>query len=244
MKRTASEIEIVRLHIPRRVNAPGTAIAPRGIILHYIGNPGTSARQNASYFAHVGTQTSVHYIVDDREVIEIIPPDRKSYGTSSRRHNESFIQIEMCHPDESGKVSNATLTNVVCLCRELMKQYEITEIIRHYDVTGKRCPLWYVDHPEEWEALKRRIVEGEDEMTEELRGALAEIEERLTAIEAVTVSRMIYNYVDGNMPEWARGTVQKLMDRGYLKGTDEGLGLDDAMLRILVMLDRAGAFEN
>ena len=242
MKRTASEIEIVRLHIPRRVNAPGTAIAPRGIILHYIGNPGTSARQNASYFAHVGTQTSVHYIVDDREVIEIIPPDRKSYGTSSRRHNESFIQIEMCHPDESGKVSNATLTNVVCLCRELMKQYEITEIIRHYDVTGKRCPLWYVDHPEEWEALKRRIVEGGDEMTEELRGALAEIEERLTAIEAVTVSRMIYNYVDGNMPEWARGTVQKLMDKGYLRGTDEGLGLDDAMLRILVMLDRAGVF--
>ena len=228
-------MEIVRLHIPRRVNAPGTAIAPRGIILHYIGNPGTSARQNASYFAHVGTQTSVHYIVDDREVIEIIPPDRKSYGTSSRRHNESFIQIEMCHPDESGKVSNATLTNVVWLCRELMGRYGITEIIRHYDVTGKRCPLWYVEHPEEWEALKGRIVEGEDEMTEEL-------ERRLAAIEAVTVNRMIYNYVDENMPEWARGTVQKLMDRGYLRGTDEGLGLDDSMLRVLVMLDRAGAF--
>lgn len=226
---------IVRLHIPRRVNAPGTAIVPRGIILHYIGNPGTSARQNANYFAHVGTQTSVHYIVDDREVIEIIPPDRKSYGTSSRRHNESFIQIEMCHPDESGKVSNATLTNVVRLCRELMERYGITEIIRHYDVTGKRCPLWYVEHPEEWEALKGRILEGEDEMTEEL-------EKRLAAVEAVTVNRMIYNYVDENMPEWARGTVQKLMDRGYLRGTDEGLGLDDAMLRVLVMLDRAGAF--
>ena len=229
-------MEIVRLHIPRRVNAPGTGIVPKGIILHYIGNPGTTARQNASYFAHVGTQTSVHYIVDEEEIIEIIPPEEKSYGTSSRRHNESFIQIEMCHPDESGKVSNATLTNVVWLCRELMGRYGITEIIRHYDVTGKRGPVWYVEHPEEWEALKGRIVEGEDEMTEEL-------ERRLAAIEAVTVSRMIYNYVDGNMPEWARGTVQKLMDRGYLRGTDEGLGLDDSMLRVLVMLDRAGAFE-
>ena len=235
-------MEIVRLHIPRRVNAPGTAIVPKGIILHYIGNPGTTARQNASYFAHVNSQTSVHYIVDEEEIIEIIPPEEKSYGTSSRRHNESFIQIEMCHPDESGKVSNATLTNVVWLCRKLMGRYGITEIIRHYDVTGKRCPLWYVEHPEEWEALKRWILGGEDEMTEELRGALAKIEERLTAIEAVTVNRMIYNYVDENMPEWARGTVQKLMDRGYLRGTDEGLGLDDAMLRILVMLDRAGAF--
>lgn len=69
-----------------------------------------------------------------------------------------------------------------------------------------------------------------------------ELERRLAAIEAVTVNRMIYNYVDENMPEWARGTVQKLMDRGYLRGTDEGLGLDDSMLRVLVMLDRAGAF--
>ena len=227
-------MEIVRLHIPKRVNAPGTAIQPRELILHYIGNPGTTARQNASYFAHVNSQTSVHYIVDDTEIIEIIPPDQKSYGTSDREHNERGIQIEMCHPDASGKVSDATLTNVVRLCRELMGRYGITEIIRHYDVTGKKCPLWYVEHPEEWEALKGRIVEGGDEMTEELRGAL-------TAIEAV--NRMIYNYVDENMPEWARGTVQKLMDRGYLKGTDEGLGLDDAMLRILVMLDRAGAFE-
>lgn len=235
-------MEIVRLHIPKRVNAPGTAIVPKGIILHYIGNPGTTARQNASYFAHVGTQTSVHYIVDEEEIIEIIPPEEKSYGTSDRAHNESFIQIEMCHPDASGRIEEAVLEKVVWLCRELMKRYGITEIIRHYDVTGKRCPLWYVEHPEEWEALKGRIVEGGDEMTEELRGALAEIEERLTAIEAVTVSRMIYNYVDGNMPEWARGTVQKLMDKGYLRGTDEGLGLDDAMLRILVMLDRAGVF--
>lgn len=228
-------MEIVKLHLPKRVNAPGTAIRPRELILHYIGNPGTTARQNASYFAHVNSQTSVHYIVDDGEIIEIIPPDQKSYGTSSREHNERGIQIEMCHPDASGKISETTLDNVVWLCRELMERYGITEIIRHYDVTGKKCPLWYVNHPEEWEVLKERIVEGEDEMTEEL-------ERRLAAIEAVTVNRMIYNYVDENMPEWARETVQKLMDRGYLKGTDEGLGLDDAMLRVLVMLDRAGAF--
>lgn len=229
-------MEIVRLHIPRRVNAPGATIRPRELVLHYIGNPGTTARQNASYFAHVNSQTSVHYIVDDGEIIEIIPPDQKSYGTSSREHNERGIQIEMCHPDASGKISETTLANVVWLCRELMDRYGITEIIRHYDVTGKKCPLWYVNHPGEWEALKKRIVEGEDEMTEEL-------ERRLAAVEAVTVNRMIYNYVDENMPEWARGTVQKLMDKGYLRGTDEGLGLDDAMLRILVMLDRAGAFE-
>ena len=25
------------------------------------------------------------------------------------------------------------------------------DVIRHYDVTGKRCPVYYVEHPEAWE---------------------------------------------------------------------------------------------
>ena len=54
---------------------------------------------------------------------------------------------------------------------------------------------------------------------------------------------MIYNYVDENMPEWARGTIQKLMDNGYLQGDENGaLGLNDTMLRLLVINDRAGLY--
>ena len=53
---------------------------------------------------------------------------------------------------------------------------------------------------------------------------------------------MIYNYIDDNMPAWARPTVQKLVDAGYLQGDGEGLNLTDDMLRMLVVLDRAGAF--
>lgn len=237
-------MEIIKQEIPKRINAPGIKIIPKGIILHYIGNPGTTARQNARYFSHVNSQISVHYIVDDTEIIEIIPPEQKSYGTSNKEYNESYIQIEMCHPDESGKISERTLTNTVWLCRELMERYRITEIIRHYDVTGKQCPLWYVKHPDEWEKLKERILEEEFTVSqyEELMKGIEKIGERLDRIEAETVNRMIYNYVDENMPEWARGTVQKLMDKGYLRGTEEGLNLDDTMLRILVILDRARVF--
>ena len=56
-------------------------------------------------------------------------------------------------------------------------------------------------------------------------------------------SKMIYAWVDDNMPEWAKPTVTKLMRKGYLKGDDEGkLNLDDNMLRILVINDRAGIY--
>ena len=58
-------------------------------------------------------------------------------------------------------------------------------------------------------------------------------------------SKMIYNYVDDNMPEWAKPTVQKMMDKGFLKGDENGcLGLTDELLRVFVINDRAGVYEN
>ena len=52
-------------------------------------------------------------------------------------------------------------------------------------------------------------------------------------------------YVDDNMPEWAKPTVQKMMDKGFLKGDENGcLGLTDELLRVFVINDRAGVYEN
>lgn len=156
--------EITYMHLEGRINNPQARIEPVGIILHYIGNPGTSAKANANYFAHVNSQVSVNYIVDDNEIIEIIPPYMKSYGTSSGEYNGKYIQIEMCHKDAAGVISEGTLENTVWLCRKLIGEYGCRDIIRHYDVTGKICPKWYVEHPNEWEALRARILKEEEEM--------------------------------------------------------------------------------
>ncbi len=56
--------------------------------------------------------------------------------------------------------------------------------------------------------------------------------------------KMIYNYIDDNMPEWARPTIQKLVDKEILIGDENGLNLTYDMLRIMVILDRTGAFDN
>ena len=56
------------------------------------------------------------------------------------------------------------------------------------------------------------------------------------------VEEVRYNTVS-ECPDWARETVQKLVDRGYLNGTGEGLDLSADMVRLLVILDRAGAFK-
>nr|DAZ26029.1 MAG TPA: Cell wall hydrolase autolysin [Caudoviricetes sp.] len=79
------------------------------------------------------------------------------------------------------------------------------------------------------------IKKGEDDMAK-----VAELEKRIAKLE----NKMVYNYVDDNMPNWAKATIQKLMDRDILRGDTEGkLGLTDEMLRILVVLDRAGVFK-
>lgn len=76
---------------------------------------------------------------------------------------------------------------------------------------------------------------------EEIMQRISALEERTANLENV----MIYNYMDDNMPEWAKPTIQKLMDKGYLNGTgDNELGLTMEMIRLLVVVDNAGAFDN
>jgi hypothetical protein len=111
---------------------------------------------------------------------------------------------------------------------------------RYFAATA--CPGDYLasKFPYIAEEVNKRL-KGELTMTqyEELKGLLTKIEKRLDKIEGV----MIYNYIDKNMPEFAKPTIQKLVDKGYLKGNEKGeLGLTDEMLRTYVILDRAGVF--
>lgn len=52
----------------------------------------------------------------------------------------------------------------------------------------------------------------------------------------------VYNWTL-EVPEWGRPTVQKLLDKGWLKGDENGaLGLTEMAVRLLVINDRAGLY--
>lgn len=73
---------------------------------------------------------------------------------------------------------------------------------------------------------------------EELTKRLDELEKKIGSGE------MIYHYIDDNMPQWARSTIQKLADKAWLQGNENGeLGLTDDLLRLLVINDRAGLYD-
>lgn len=144
---------------------PGTELKKiRGIVIHYVGNPGTTAEANRNYFESLsagtdGVYASAHFIVGlEGEVLQCIPLTEISYASNSR--NDDTIAIEVCHGDESGKFSDVTYRRVVELTAALCDQLDLSadDVIRHYDVTGKDCPKYYVEHPEAWTQFRADVA--------------------------------------------------------------------------------------
>lgn len=128
------------------------------IVIHYVGNPGTTAQQNHDYFSNPGTTVNSHFLVGlDGEVIQCIPLYERSSASNWR--NKDTISIEVCHPDISGEFNEETEKRLVELTAWLCKicKLDSDDVIRHYDITGKLCPLYYVQNESEWEALLKKV---------------------------------------------------------------------------------------
>lgn len=249
------------LNIIKRVSTRNTVWKPSRpltyIVWHY--TAGTTSRpgaalNTAAYFAGPNAQGSADYIVDDRDIVQYNPDIKNRYcaavgGKYSTRGgslykiatNVNCISIELCsnttdgqvHPynDPAWYLTNKTIANATALTVELMRQHNIPadNVIRHYDVSGKCCPGvigWNEDSGDasKWQAVKSNI----EEATMQRFNTLAE------------------------MPEWARPTVQKLMDKKVLVGSgakkdpqgypaDLDLSLD--MVKLLCINDRAGVYK-
>ncbi|MBP1546612.1 MAG: N-acetylmuramoyl-L-alanine amidase, partial [Oscillospiraceae bacterium] len=119
------------------------------LAVHYVGNPNTSAVANRNYFENLkdthSAYVSSHFIIGlNGEIIQCIPLDEWSYCTNQA--NGYSISIECCHPDSSGKFTEATEKALAELCAYLCEKFGLNpmnDIIRHYDVTGKQCPLYW-----------------------------------------------------------------------------------------------------
>lgn len=132
----------------------------KNIVVHYVGNPGTTAQENRDYFNSAQSTVSAHFVVGiDGKIIQCIPLSEVSAASNNR--NIDTISIEVCHPDETGEFSipayNATVKLCVWLCHEFGLDEQ--DIIRHYDVTGKLCPRYYVAHPDAWNQFKEYVKE-------------------------------------------------------------------------------------
>ena len=141
----------------------------KNIVIHYVANPKTSALQNWKYFENKN-YVSAHFIIDlDGSILQCMPLDEVAWAIGTTEGNYSTISIECCHPDSTGKFTDATYESLVKLVSWLCQKYNFTadQVKRHYDyprtnssgvVWHKSCPLYFVDHPEKWEEFKNALL--------------------------------------------------------------------------------------
>ncbi|MGO5051201.1 peptidoglycan recognition protein family protein [Lachnospiraceae bacterium LCP25S3_G4] len=136
-----------------------------GIVVHYTANPGSTAQQNRDYFEGLKdsqiTKASSHFVIGlEGEIVQCIPTWEIAYASNER--NRNTVSIECCHPDTTGEFTNETYNSCVKLTAWLCQKFGLTEkdVIRHYDVTGKMCPKFYVEHEEEWIQFKEHVKDA------------------------------------------------------------------------------------
>ena len=199
------------------------------IVMHYTANNGDTAKNNCDYYHRVGgLQASAHYFVDEHGAMQSVREGDTAWHCGARAYwhpecrNDNSIGIEMCsrkRADGSYYIKPETVANAAALAKDIMQRYGIDadHVLRHYDVTGKRCPMPWVDEPAQWEAFKDSLLPEENTNEED--------------------DDMIrYDTID-DVPGWARSTIKEMMDAGLIAGMGGGrLDLSDDMLRILYIM--------
>ena len=150
---------------PNEYSRPGEALTEvKTIFVHYTANPGTSAAQNRSYFEQQKdmhqASVSSHFIIGyDGEILQILPLDEIGYAVKTRNYDS--ISIECCYKSENGQFTQETYDSLIALLSWLTEAYDLDseDILRHYDCGGKKCPLYFVDHEDAWERLKKDVEE-------------------------------------------------------------------------------------
>ena len=199
------------------------------IVMHYTANNGDTAKNNCDYYHRVGgLQASAHYFVDEHGAMQSVRECDTAWHCGARAYwhpecrNANSIGIEMCsrkRADGSYYIKPETVANAAALAKDIMQRYGIDtdHVLRHYDVTGKRCPMPWVDDPAQWNAFKASLSPEENTNEED--------------------DDMIrYGTID-DVPGWARSTIKEMMDAGLIAGMGGGrLDLSDDMLRILYIM--------
>ena len=237
-----------------RSNRGGTPI--KYIVVHDTGNPsrGANATAHYNYFNGGDRSSSADFFADDTQVLCVndyykfytwhCGDGHGKYGITNR----NSVGIEFCINVDSDR--NKTLERTAQLVRELMQELNIPidRVVRHYDASRKNCPQSMSGNGwAQWYEFKEKL-KGEDltmAQYEELKNRMDEMSANLTNIindmdaklEKIT-NPMIYNYIDKNMPEWARSAVSWAVENGILNGDENGLNLDDKDLRFITMMYR------
>ena len=162
----------INKNITSRNYTKGNNRSIKYIVIHYVGAVST-AKANCSFFKLTYRGASAHYFVDDTSIWQCVDDKNIAWHCGgglqgSKGHtyfkkclNSNSIGVEMCCYKNNGKldISSKTESNTIELVKELMNKYKISasNVIRHFDVTGKDCPAPFVSDESRWKSFKSKI---------------------------------------------------------------------------------------
>ena len=130
------------------------------IAWHYTGAHDVSAKATVNYFKNLATThttyASSHYVCGlEGEIYYIVPESEIAYTTNSA--NYYSIGIECATTGSDDHYSDKEYVSMVKLGAYLADKYNLdprTDFIRHYDVTKKICPRYFVNNSKKWKQFK------------------------------------------------------------------------------------------
>lgn len=193
-------------------------------------------------------------------VVQTMPFDMQPWGCGegvNGSYNNTHIQFEVCEDDLTNKAYfDKTIAKAVELCAYLCKKFniEVPNVVSHRE----SCLQGYgggnhadIDHwlkvyeatMDDFRNMVSEKIKEEEPMTTTEKRDFEALEAKVESLEKQLTNCVgKYNWTEA-CPTWARATVHKLLSKKILKGRDDGmLYLSEQMIRLLVMLDRAGAF--
>lgn len=120
------------------------SMTPTRIVVHNTANDAT-ARNEIAYMTNNNYETSFHYAVDDKEIVQGLPLDRNGWHSSdgNGKGNREGIAIEICYSKSGGDRFIKAEENAVDLIVYLLKKYNwgIDRVTKHQDYGNhKYCP--------------------------------------------------------------------------------------------------------
>ena len=142
------------------------------IVMHYSGGTIDTDENNGEYFGRERVEVSANVFVDDDSATVSVPLTATAYHCGKdysggkapywgKCTNYNSIGIEMCGiaNDKILDMRNPTIKNAVNITKKIMKEYHISysNVIRHYDVCGKKCPAPFVAKTLAWYCFKLNL---------------------------------------------------------------------------------------
>lgn len=187
-------------------------------------------------FANRSREASSNYgIGSDGRIALYVDEWNRSWCTSSPANDDRAVTIEVANIEakEPYRISDAAYSSLIKLLADICKRNGIPELrwkgdkslignVNKQNMTvhrwfaAKSCPgNWLYEHHGQIAADVNKLLKEEDD-------------------------DMKYYEKVSELPDWAKPTIQKVIDKGVLKGTGAGLHLSEENMKMFIYMDRLG----